>query len=305
MSPAILSQTLIITGPTGSGKTGLGVHLAERLNGEIISMDSMALYRGMDIGTAKPGKEDQQRIRHHLIDVLNPWESSSVAWWLKEAERSARDILNRGKKVVLVGGTALYLKALLYGLFKGPPEDPEVRQRLNREAESFGKQALHARLHAIDPATATRLHPHDVRRIVRALEVWELTGEPMSGWQRQWRKPLQQTPAAWWIDLPRQELYARIDGRVARMFDAGWVEEVRGLQGLLHPLSREAQQALGYKEIIEHLSGRLNLAETMDLVRTRTRQFAKRQLTWFRHLPGCRPCAGELTSEDFNRTMAY
>src|SRR5207253_6821571 len=180
MNPDIFRKALILTGPTGCGKTALGVELAERLGAEIISMDSMALYRGMDIGTAKPRAVERQRVPHHLVDVLEPWESASVAWWLKEAARCMASIENRGKRVLFVGGTPLYLKAMLRGLFDGPPADLEVRRQLTEEARQLGPQAFHDRLAQVDPVSAARLPPNDVRRIIRALEVWQLTGKPIS-----------------------------------------------------------------------------------------------------------------------------
>jgi tRNA dimethylallyltransferase len=290
-------NALVLTGPTGSGKSALGLELAERLGAEIVALDSMTLYRGMDIGTAKPTAEDRRRVPHHLIDVREPWQSGSVAWWLEQAIACARAIEQRGKRVLFVGGTALYLKALLCGLFDGPPAEPEVRQRLMTEAEQLGGDALHERLRQIDPPTAERLHPNDIRRIVRALEVWELTGEPISVWQQQWTAmQLRAQPnQLLYLDLPREELYRRIDARVPQMLDAGLVEEVRTLTRLPQPLSKEAAQALGYKEMFAFLEGRASLAETVQLIQTRSRQFAKRQLTWFRHLPECRPATRELT----------
>jgi tRNA dimethylallyltransferase len=294
-------DTLVLTGPTGSGKTQLGLELAERLGAEVVSMDSMALYRGMDIGTAKPTPEERRRVPHHLLDVLDPWESASVAWWLAQATRWCDDVRARGKRVLIVGGTPLYLKALLRGLFRGPPADAELRGRLAGEAEADGPQALHDRLARVDPAAASRLHPNDLRRVIRALEVWELTGRPISSWQGQWRDQPSSagqpgTPTCLWLDLPRADLYARINARVERMFAGGLVAEVRALQALPRPLSREAAQALGYKEVIGHLEGRASLAETVALVQVRTRNFAKRQVTWFRHLPECRPATRELTA---------
>jgi tRNA dimethylallyltransferase len=325
MLPEPFQNRLILTGPTGSGKSTLSLELAERLKAEIISMDSMALYRGMDIGTAKPDATARRRVPHHLLDVLDPWESASVAWWLKEAAACVRAIELRGKQALFVGGTPMYLKALLRGLFDGPAADEAVRQRLFQEAEVQGGEALHRRLARVDPVTAARLHVHDLRRVIRALEVWELTGTPISHWQQQWRRqptPVSALPAATAdsrpvlapgekphtfpvlvLDLPRTQLYARIDGRVKEMMDAGLLDEVRALRQLPRPLSREAAQALGYKELFEYLEGRCPLDEAVTRIQTRSRQFAKRQLSWFRHLPECRLVTRELTFAVWGLTM--
>ena len=309
MTPDAFEHALILTGPTGSGKSRLGVELAERLGAEIVSMDSMALYRGMDVGTAKPSAADRQRVPHHLIDVLDPWQSASVAWWLEQAAACCQDIERRGKRVLIVGGTPLYLKALLRGLFDGPPADPDLRRQLAEEAERDGREHLHSRLADVDPVAAARLHPNDLRRVIRALEVWQLTGRPISAWQQEWAPAEQPFPPAatadrvLWLDRPRQELYARIDARVHEMMAAGLVEEVRGLRRLGGQLSREAAQALGYKEVLDHLDGGAGLDETVRLIQTRSRNFAKRQLSWFRHLPECRPAAEQLTFRIWGLTM--
>jgi tRNA dimethylallyltransferase len=286
----LLRSAVVLTGPTASGKSAIALSLAERIGAEIVAMDSMTVYRGMDIGTAKPSPEDRASLPHHLIDVLDPWQSANVAWWLQRAAATASDIAARGRRVLFVGGTPLYLKALLYGLFDGPPRDADVRRRLEQEAQCDGA-ALYRRLGKIDPATAARLHPNDVRRVVRALEVWELTGQPISSQQTEWDRPAADLPQCFWIDRPRAERHARINARVTQMIAAGWVDEARRLRALPRPLSREAGQALGYPELFAYLDGQADLPQTVERISARSRQFAKRQMTWFRSMPEVRPVA--------------
>ena len=268
MAVAPFENVFALSGPTGSGKSQLALTLAQHLGAEIVSMDSMALYRGMDIGTAKPSCDDRRRVPHHLLDVLDPWESASVAWWLRRAAECCREIENRGRRVLFVGGTPLYLKALLRGLFDGPPADEALRRRLTEEAGRLGAATLHHRLTAVDAVSAGRLHPNDVRRVIRALEVWELTGRPLSVWQTQWAERKAGRPV-FYLNPPREELYARIDARVHRMIANGLVEEVRALRCLPRPLSREASQALGYKELFDHLDGRISLEKAIVRIQLR------------------------------------
>jgi tRNA dimethylallyltransferase len=289
---ASFADALVLTGPTGSGKTAVALALAPELGCEVVAMDSMTVYRGMDVGTAKPTPAERSLVRHHLVDVLDPWESANVAWWLEKAAEACADMRSRGKRPLFVGGTPFYLKALLCGLFPSPPVDPELRRELETEAERLGPEAFHATLAAVDPPAAARLHPNDVRRVVRALEVFRLTGTPISALQQTWDSP---APVPFVVlDLPRDELYARVDRRVVAMLAAGWPDECRRLLALPRQPSKEARQALGYRELFVHLAGEADWDATVAVIQTRTRQFAKRQLTWFRGLGGTPAPAGDL-----------
>lgn len=274
-----------LTGPTASGKTAVGVALARLLGDvEILALDSMTLYRGMDIGTAKATVEERQGIPHHLLDLIDPWESASVAQYRAWAAEALEGIHGRGHRALFVGGTPLYLKALLRGLFEGPSADPEIRDRLEREAESLGGEALHARLAEYDPATAARLHPRDLRRVIRALEVRELTGRPISELQAEHDRPAPASVKVAALERPRAVVRDRIDRRVEQMFAEGLVEEVRALRGDPRGFHPVPAQGVGYKEVIEHLEGRSALGDAVRETQARTRQFAKRQGTWFRGL---------------------
>jgi tRNA dimethylallyltransferase len=277
-----------LSGPTASGKTAVGIELARLLDAEIISLDSMAVYRGMDIGTAKPTAAERAAVPHHLIDVIEPSENYSVAQYRQAALASIRDIRSRGREVLFVGGTPLYLKAMLRGIFEGPPADWPLRRRMLDESRG-DPTVLHRRLQTVDPAAALRLHPNDTRRLIRALEVFEATGSPISALQQQFEVGRAADECRVFVlDWPRSDLNERINRRVEAMFAAGLVEETRRLIESAKPLGRTARQAVGYREVLEHLAGRLDLAKTVELAKLRTRQFAKRQLTWFRSLSECR-----------------
>ena len=296
----LLSRCWFLAGPTASGKTAVSLHLAKKLHAEIIAMDSMTLYRGMDIGTAKVTLEEQSGIRHHLIDILEPHEEFSLADYVVAAEASCREIISRDRIPLFVGGTGLYLRGLLRGVFAGPAADWDLRHRLEDLARREGPQSLWDQLHRVDPQTATRLHVNDQRRIVRALEVFELLGQPMSELQNQGPRPAGERPDhVFWISPPRDWLHHRIDQRVETMFANGLIGEVRRLMSQSKGLSHTARQALGYKEIIDWLDSKESFPEKnsgdfddripRELIQTRTRQFAKRQHTWFRNLEECHP----------------
>ncbi|MEO0531407.1 MAG: tRNA (adenosine(37)-N6)-dimethylallyltransferase MiaA, partial [Planctomycetota bacterium] len=274
---------------TASGKTAVGLALAERLGGEILSLDSMAVYRGMDIGTAKPTATDQARVPHHLINLRHPHEEFSVAEYRAAAEAKVGELLNAGKPPLFVGGTPMYLKCLLRGLFEGPAADWDLRRELESELDKVGVAALHERLTLVDPVAASNIHPNDARRIVRALEVFRTTGQPISHQQMEFDDS---TPAeacrVFVLRREREDQHARIEDRVEAMMAEGLVDEVRSLTESGPGLGRSASQAVGYREVLEHLAGDYDLPRTVERIQARTRRFAKRQGTWFRSLRECR-----------------
>ena len=297
---SLVSQAWFLTGPTATGKTAIGLALAEKLDAEIVSMDSMAIFRGMDIGTAKPTPDQRNRVRHHLIDSVAAHEDFSLARYLATAQTITEEIRSRGRQVLFVGGTPLYLKGLLRGIFEGPPADWQFRRALAAEAETHNSGWLHERLKAVDPAAAARLHANDTRRLVRALEVHAKTGVPISEQQKEFEVGLPaEACRVFVIDRAKAELQARIDQRVETMFAAGLVAEVLRLLADPLGLSKTARQAVGYAEVIDYCGGKLDLATTVELVKTHTRQLAKRQATWFRSLSECRfvNLAGEVAPE--------
>ncbi len=278
-----------LSGATATGKTDVGIALAQRIGAEIISLDSMTIYRGMDIGTAKPSLEQQATVPHHLIDIVDPSAEFSVAQYVDAATRTVSEIRSRGKVPLFVGGTPLYLKSLLRGLFDGPPADWQTRQEIEQELAEVGQSALYNRLQQVDPVAASNIHPNDTRRLIRALEVYRATGQPISHQQLQFED---ETPAeecrVFVLRRERAELHARIEGRVEAMAECGLVEEVRSLVANGRELGRTARQAVGYREALAHLAGEYDRQEMIARITYRTRRFAKRQGTWFRSLSECR-----------------
>lgn len=276
-----------LVGPTGSGKTETALFLARELDAEIVSMDSMQIYRGMDIGTAKPTREQLCAARHHMIDVAEPDERFSVSRYREMAMKAIDDILSRGKRVLLVGGTGLYLQAISYELTLGENgADPQLRRRLNDIAASEGgKRRLHDMLAQSDPETAARLHPNDTRRVVRALEILMTSGRAKSEQQGEARREGPYRVLVYGLSLPREQMYARINERVDEMMEAGLVGEVKALleRGIEPCREGGAMQAIGYKEIVSALRGEITMERAVELIKQGSRRYAKRQWTWFRH----------------------
>lgn len=284
---------LSLTGPTASGKTALSLALAERLGAEIISSDSMQIYKGMNIGTAKATAEEQARVKHHLIDFLDPRESYSVERYRTDAMCAIRDVHSRGRLPMLVGGTGLYVSALVRGSLEDSPESsPEFRESLLSLAESdSGKEELWQRLLSVDPESAEKIHKNNVKRVIRALEIYEATGRRKSELDRETRTAHTEVCVGM-ITLDfhsRDTLYSRVDKRVDIMMEEGLLSEVEGLyrEGMLLP-ETTAAQAIGYKELIEYIEGRSSLDCAVESIKLATRRYAKRQLTWFRHVEGAK-----------------
>jgi tRNA dimethylallyltransferase len=278
-----------LAGPTGVGKSKVGLALAKTLNAEIISMDSMAVYKEMDVGTAKLDREHQEGIPHHLIDLVEPNEEYSLARYVQDAAAKIKEIRRRKHEVLFVGGTGMYLKAMLRGIFDGPPASKEFREQLREKMDGKPPETLHQLLKKVDPASAKRLHPNDAKRIIRALEVFELAKKPIGEFQKQWEvgMPAKQCNV-YVLQLPRDVLHTRINKRVDRMMYDGLLDEAKALRERKKPIGKTAAQALGYKEMFDYIDGKTKFGEAVELVRLHTRQFAKRQETWFRGLCECR-----------------
>jgi tRNA dimethylallyltransferase len=280
----MMHKLLVICGPTASGKSDLALRLAEQLDGEIINADSMQVYRGMDIGTAKPSAEERARIPHHLIDIVRPDQPFSAADFAEAADAAIRDICARGKRALVVGGTGLYIRSLLKGLVDSPGDATgEIRLILQREARKLGNQAMLDELRRVDPVLAEQIHPNNLVRIIRALEVFRTTGIPLSRYQQEHGFSRQRYHSLQiGIQIERPLLYSRIDERVTLMMEQGLLQEVRQLLNAGYDPGTKAMCAIGYKEMTAHLAGEYGLDEAARLLRRNTRHYAKRQLTWFK-----------------------
>jgi tRNA dimethylallyltransferase len=277
----------VIIGPTAVGKTDLSLSIARELEAEIIGGDSRQVYRFLDIGTAKPSAAQRQTVPHHLIDIVNPDEPLNAARFAQLAWRCIHTIEARGKLPLVVGGSGLYIRALTDGLFAGPGANPRLRTTLEAEAHRLGLQALHDRLAAVDQAAAARIHPHDRVRIIRALEIYTLTGKPISQWQRQWPNPVRnRTFVLIGLTRDREDLLRRIAARTEAMLHMGLEAEVRRVLAMGYPPTLPTLQSVGYGEIVAYLDGMWDLARARELIARNTWRLAKRQMTWFRHVAG-------------------
>jgi tRNA dimethylallyltransferase len=279
-------KILVICGPTASGKSDLALCLAHSLDAEIINADSMQIYRGLDIGTAKPSLEQLAEIRHHLIDVITPDQQFSAADFAEAADTAIQDIIRRGKRVIVVGGTGLYIRALVCGLVDSPSGAGELRHELQEESGRVGNEAMLEQLRQVDPELAAGLHPNNLVRIIRALEVYRLTGIPLSRYQQEHAFASRRYDSLQiGISVERALLYQRIDDRVERMLADGLLDEVHALLASGFGRDLKAMRSIGYKDTAAYLCGELDLAEATRLIKRDTRHYAKRQLTWFKADP--------------------
>lgn len=274
----------IITGPTASGKSGVSLYIADKVKEtEIVSADSMQIYRGMDIGTAKVSKLSRKAITHHLIDIIDPWETYNLGCYVKEANNIIKTRRENGKQTIVVGGTGLYIKGLTQGVFKGPSADQQLRYELEMIIDQKGSMYLYNKLKEVDPVSAERLHPEDHKRVIRAIEVYKKTGLTISKLQKQFLSQRSEFDyTIFIINRNKEDLNKRIDKRVENMFDNGFLEEVTVLRENANGLSKQAAQALGYKEILKFLDNQISFSEVKDLIKQNTKRFAKKQRTWFR-----------------------
>lgn len=277
-----MKKVLIICGPTAVGKSKIALELAEKLNGEIISADSGQVWKELDLGTAKPNWEDRQRVPHHLIDVATPGEHFDVARYVALADGAIKEITSRKHLPIVVGGTGMYIRCLLYGLCEAPPQDQSVRKKLARKLEEEGLANLYERFMEVDPEGAKKIHPNDKTRLIRGLEVFEITGFPISHFQNKhgFQNPRYEAKQIG-LNCDRALLHQNIERRVDWMIANGWTEEVRELLKF-YPSDSQALQTIGYKQIVQHLKGNLSLEEAVVEIKKETRAYARRQLTWFR-----------------------
>ncbi len=283
-----MNRVIVIVGPTASGKTALSISLAKEMNGEIVSADSMQIYKYMDIGTAKPDLEEMSGIKHYLIDEVNPDEEFSVARFKELATKYIDEILDKGKQPIVVGGTGLYINSLLYNIdFSETVSDWELREELKKEALEQGNEYLHEKLKSVDPIAAEKIHKNDLKRIIRALEVYEYSKKTITEHQEVSRQiPSKYEFYTYGLKMDRERLYNRINQRVDIMFERGLIEEVKGLVSMGYDKHSVAMQALGYKELLLYLRDEISLDDAKEIIKMGSRRYAKRQITWFKKTEG-------------------
>lgn len=291
-------RLIILAGPTGVGKSKLGVELARRIGGEIISCDSMQIYQGLDIGSAKIDPKEMQGVPHHLLDFVDPKEEFSVARYQDVALREIRRIQKSGRIPIMVGGTGLYISSVIYPMkFTPADKSQDIRLRLELEARVQGAQVLHQRLKEKDPKAALAIHPNNLKRVIRALEVIEETGRPFSEFQEEKFLRPDLHIFYYWVSMDREKLYERINQRVEQMMAQGLLEEVKGLMARGLDKSHQSMQGIGYKECLDYLSGQITLEEAIGRIKQGSRNYAKRQITWFRNEPSSTELSKELMTE--------
>ncbi len=275
-------KVLAIVGPTASGKTKLSIIVAEKIGGEIISADSRQVYRYMDIGTAKPSKEERERVKHYFVDEINPDEEFNAGVFGEKGREIIEDIFSRGKIPIIVGGSGLYVKSLIDGFFEGPAGDWELREILYRKAEQLGKEVIYEELKKVDPVSAEKIHPNNLKRVIRALEVYYLTGKPMSKLQAELKPEINFETVQIGLNWDRKKLYKRIEERVDKMIEQGLIDEVKRLRELGYDKNLNALQTVGYKEVFDYLDGVISYEQMIYLIKRNSRRYARRQLIWFR-----------------------
>lgn len=297
---------IAIVGPTASGKSSVAIALAKKLGAEIISFDSLQIYKYLNIGTAKPKKAELRQARHHLISIRKPDEEFNAGMFARLAGEKIKQLEKQGKNIILAGGTGLYLKALLEGLSEAPPKDQQLRARMAAQAEKYGKNYVYKKLCKIDPIAAARIHPNNVERVIRALEIYYQTGKPFSQWQQETSAPRYQARIIG-LSRNRQKLYARINQRVEEMFHRGLVREVRSLLKKGYGPKLKPMQSLGYRQVCQYLEGKLTLPEAIYQTKLDTRHYAKRQLSWFRHTKGIKwfPIKDNLDNKTLRKMVEY
>ena len=280
-----MEPLIIISGPTAAGKTDISVKLAKKINGEIISADSMQVYKGMDIGSAKISAQEMQGVKHHLIDILDPFDEFNAALFKEYALAAIKDIRSRGHIPIVVGGTGFYIQGLLYDVDfdKSRGDIPKIREKLEEDLKTHGNLYLYERLKAVDPESAEIIHSNNVKRMIRALEFYEETGEKLSAHNDKMHQNISPYNFAYFVlTFDRQKLYERIDARVDKMINDGLVSEVKALKDKGLSRANTSMLGIGYKEILDHLDGKYSFEEAVDIIKKETRHFAKRQMTWFR-----------------------